>query len=534
MIEKVIIKNYKCIESLILNLNDNMNILVGNNEQGKSTILEAINLALTGSLNKRSIHNELNPFLFNNRVVENYLKKVKQNENELPPYILIEVYLKENELTSSLKGSINSLRENSCGISLTIEFDEEYTEEFKQYIKETPSVKNIPIEYYKVSWYSFAYNPITVRSNPVKCLLIDTSGGSSWIGTDRYISNVISDTLDPKQRALLNFYYRDIKESFSKIDSISEINRILSKRTGEISDKELSVSLDISQKNGWESNLTAYLDDIPFNLIGKGEQNSIKLKLSLEARADEAQVILIEEPENHLSYSNMNKLIDQISKKCEGKQILITTHSTFVLNKLGLDKVILINNGKYMTLKQLEKDTYDFFKKLPGYDTLRLLLAKKAILVEGPSDELIVQKAYLQKYNKLPIENGIDVITVRGLSFKRFLEIADLLEKDVVVVTDNDGNVEHNIKKKYGDYYLKHSKIKICYSDDERYATLEPQIVAVNDIKLLNKIFETNYKSQEELIKYMTSSGNKSECAMKIFNSKEQIVMPKYINDAIE
>lgn len=39
-----------------------MNILVGNNEQGKSTILEAINLALTSTLNKRNIHNELTHF----------------------------------------------------------------------------------------------------------------------------------------------------------------------------------------------------------------------------------------------------------------------------------------------------------------------------------------------------------------------------------------------------------------------------------------------------------------------------------------
>jgi predicted ATP-dependent endonuclease of OLD family len=36
----------------------------------------------------------------------------------------------------------------------------------------------------------------------------------------------------------------------------------------------------------------------------------------------------------------------------------------------------------------------NILNKLPGYDTLRLILCNKAILVEGPSDELIVQKAY--------------------------------------------------------------------------------------------------------------------------------------------
>ncbi|WP_161921339.1 hypothetical protein [Pallidibacillus pasinlerensis] len=44
--------------------------------------------------------------------------------------------------------------------------------------------------------------------------------------------------MDPKQRATLNFNYRDIKEKFSEIDSITQINRTLSEKTGEISEKE--------------------------------------------------------------------------------------------------------------------------------------------------------------------------------------------------------------------------------------------------------------------------------------------------------
>ena len=52
------------------------------------------------------------------------------------------------------------------------------------------------------------------------------------------------------------------------------------------------------------------------------------------------------------------------------------------------------------------------------------------MLVEGPSDELVFQKLYMQTNDrKLPIEDGIDVISVQSLAFKRFLDIANLLEK---------------------------------------------------------------------------------------------------------
>lgn len=76
-ISKVKIVNFKRFKGeFTLNLNNGLNILVGNNEAGKSTILEAIHLALTGLYNGRYLKNELTQYLFNNQVVEEYLKKL--------------------------------------------------------------------------------------------------------------------------------------------------------------------------------------------------------------------------------------------------------------------------------------------------------------------------------------------------------------------------------------------------------------------------------------------------------------------------
>lgn len=62
------------------------------------------------------------------------------------------------------------------------------------------------------------------------------------------------------------------------------------------------------------------------------------------------------------------------------------------------------------------------------------MLAERVTLVEGPSDELVVQRAYLDAHGKLPIKDGVDVISVRGLQVKRFLDTAVQPEKPVVVV----------------------------------------------------------------------------------------------------
>jgi putative ATP-dependent endonuclease of OLD family len=176
-----------------------------------------------------------------------------------------------------------------------------------------------------------------------------------------------------------------MKDKFLADDKVSAINKSFHKKKGIVSKKSLSISLDTSSRASWEINVIPHLDDIPMSLVGKGEQNSVKIKLAMETSA-ESHLFLIEEAENHLSFSNLNVLIKHIADRLNDRQLIITTHSGFVLNKLGLGSVLMFRDGRAMTLNALQKETYEYFMKLPGYDTLRLILSRRAILVEGPSD----------------------------------------------------------------------------------------------------------------------------------------------------
>lgn len=531
MIKKIYIQNYKIFEHFDLEFNDDLNIIVGDNEAGKSTILEAINLALTKKINGRFVEHELTPFLFNTNCVAKYLLSLKDGKPPKLPEIIIEVYLSDEPGLESLRGSMNSKKEDSIGVKIEIIFDEDYKEEYNNLLERPhDELHLVPSEYYKVQWHSFANNAITLRSLPVRLSHIDTTAIRLQSGTDYYLQDIINNDLDTKERVGLNIEYRKLKEAFSRQESIKGINEKLTDKKGAITDKDLSISIDISQKSNWETHMVPHLDDLPFQFIGKGEQNALKIMLALERKAGVSDIILIEEPENHLSFSSMNTLVNKITSKCEGKQIIITTHSAYVLNKLGLENLILLHENKKTTLRNLSIDTQNYFKKLSGYDTLRLVLAKKAILVEGPSDELIVQKAHLIKHKVLPIAAGTDVINVRGLSFKRFLDIAKELGKEVVVVTDNDGDYKNKVDSNYEDYKT-FTNIRICRSENDSAPTLEPQIVESNNLDVLNNIFGTSHKDQEALKEYMGK--NKTECALNIFDSTEGIVFPQYIEDAI-
>ncbi len=541
-IRKITIENFKKFQKKrTFEFKDGLNILVGDNETGKSTVLEAVHLALTGYYHGRALAFELSQTLFNKNAIDDWLKSAGKG---ILPKIMVEVFFGDCS-DEMFKGNHNSEGDgNACGIRFSVLFNEDYKEELEA-IVESKEISGLPIEYYEVRLETFAREIITTRSIPIKSLLIDASEYKAGYNvSDVYISKIIKNRLEVSEKIAVAQAMRSLKGKLGKDETITKINCKLNEELAETIG-HISLGVNIGTVNAWEKDFVLECDGIPLSYKGKGTQCFVKTHLALsDKKSDTSDIILLEEPESHLSFSNLNQLLRYIETKCEKKQILVTTHSSFVTNKLGLDRLILMSENETMKMNDLHPDTSNFFKKLPGYDTLRLILCKVAILCEGRSDELIIQRAYRDRHGHLPIEDGIDVISCEGLSFLRFLEIADKLKlKDVRVVTDNDGDVQ-KLEKKYENYLYKNKKdnIKICYDQDvnprgendpENYNpnTLESNLLKANDLKTLNAIFGRNRKDECELGKYMQQ--NKAECALKIFESSEKINYPKYIQDAV-
>jgi putative ATP-dependent endonuclease of OLD family len=135
-IERIIIENFKCFEGKFdLALKKNLNILVGNNEAGKSTILEAIHLALSGWIHGRYLSTALTQSLFNEKVVNSYLESLKDDNRLFPPSIVIELFfeIEDDSLKAIFEGNGNSLKQKACGVRFAVEYNEKYQEEYQQF-----------------------------------------------------------------------------------------------------------------------------------------------------------------------------------------------------------------------------------------------------------------------------------------------------------------------------------------------------------------------------------------------------------------
>ena len=531
-IESLTIKNFKGYEDLkSLKLKLGKNIIVGDNEAKKTTILEAINLVLSGVINGRYLTEEtLDPYLFNDTIVKKFIEDVSKNERpEYPPEILIELYFSD-DANSDFQGAENSLSDKTMkGIYLRIALMEEHQDYYQKLPNE--DLRSLPLELYSIELKKFSGTPQPRALLPIKGSFIDTTSNFQN-ASDQTISKILKQNLDKDDKIKASQFYRGLKEDYKN----HEIHKKLEEH---IEHPQASVSIDPSSKNTWHSHLSIYVKEIPFNFIGKGLQTVLKTKVALSSKKTEAAtVILIEEPENHLSHSSLNELVSLISNKCGEKQIIITSHNSFVANKLNLGNLILLNEGHPIYFDDLDSDTRSFFEKLPGYDTLRLLLAKQVFLVEGDADELVVQKIYKDvNSGLLPIENGIEVISVNN-TYERFFHLAKPLRKKVALIIDVDNKKESRVSLKESFNEIEY--IDVFFEENDKYEgelesynnnTLEPLLLKYNGRELLNSIFGKEFETDDEILKYMKE--HKTQCALDIFNSEERITPPKYIDDAI-
>jgi putative ATP-dependent endonuclease of OLD family len=543
-IKKLRVRNFKKFADQTFEFNDDINVIVGDNECGKSSLLEAIELCLGHCHRGKPLTPEVLAELFNGDCVDAYVKG--DHAQTSLPELLVEAYLDGNP---ELKGTINSEQANTEGIFLRMLFDPDMSPYYAAFA--ASDVLTVPFELYKVEWFSFAWKPQTQFNKPVNCLFVDPTRLHPTFGRSRYISSIINSTADKSARSTLNLNYRQLKVRFNEEEDVKAINEKLN-AGNELTAKSLKIVADIAPSSSWESSLGLAVDDVSFAHIGKGEQNQIQIKIAIQNKAKDVDIVMLEEPENHLSHINLIQLISYIEKKNAGKQIFLTTHSSYVLNKLSIEKLCLLSNG-YTKLNNVNENTVKTLKRLPGYDTLRLVLARKVILAEGPSDELVLKRIYRDKHKRLPEEDGIDIIVVRGIGFKVYLDIAKALKHPVRVVKDNDGNYQKNIVDWRNEDYADCPFIECLSPANDDHRSLEPALVAANSatvekldafakVALSTVTCNGDFAACPDIAAksdffnkwFAGDSGKKKvDSAIRIFDSSEAIGFPDYMMKAV-
>lgn len=513
------IEGFKKFVSLQMDFNEHMNILVGENEAGKSTILDALRTVLNQQY--RNSDKAILRDLFN-------VDKVKAFQEhpgiKTLPRIVIEVEL---ELDPNRKDAEYFYGEvyGECkqqtekyGIRFECRFDEELGNGLDGIINEG----RIPYEYYSLTWTTFANRPYQMVKRPINFISIDTTNNGAISSFNYYNRTLFTNKYDESTRIKAKNTFRDqLEQAFERV-GLPPI------------DERRKFSID-SKKVVLETVLSVFEDSIPLENRGSGMESLIKTKIALEKESG-LNVILMEEPENHLSFTTLRKMLKEISDQQETSQIIVATHSNMIASRLNLNNVLWITAGGAKSLHTVNKDVADFFVKADDNAFLQLLLSKKAILVEGATEFLLVPYFYQKLTGKTIEEDEVTVISCNGISYHKYLAIADATNKKIAVITDNDGKQERVTWAETfnGSHDLQH----VFMAGDIQNWTWEVCIYKENQVLLENQI---KVKPNIQYLFHGNDYGpvlgkmlnNKVNAAYFMLMSAQEYEAPQYVKEAI-
>ncbi|WP_338752902.1 ATP-dependent nuclease [Bacillus sp. FJAT-52991] len=178
-------------------------------------------------------------------------------------------------------------------------------------------------------------------------------------------------------------------------------------------------------------------------------------------------ITLIEEIEAHLHPQAQYRLIKyielQLKKAKANGQFIITTHSPSLAASISPEYIVqLYEENAYELSKgstMLEDEDYEFLKRFLDATKSNLFFAKGIIFVEGDSESLLIP--VIAELIGLPLhEYGISIVNVNGTSFERYIKLfsraddGNKFKLPVSVITDLDIKPWIYYEKGWGkDYY---------------------------------------------------------------------------------
>lgn len=276
---------------------------------------------------------------------------------------------------------------------------------------------------------------------------------------------------------LIKDYFNDCSVKGGQVSNKEQIADPINQFLKDFIDDNYISKFDIT-----EAEIKSILEKISLGIDGKdnlglGTMNRLFMATELlhlkKEKYDGLKLCVIEELEAHLHPQAQMKIIETLDKEANtGIQFILTTHSPNIASKVDLKSLIICNNNDvfplgedytYLGEKTKEskyENSYKYLKRFLDVTKSNLFFAKGVILVEGWSEEILIPEI-AKKINCELTKKEISIVNVGSTAYLDFAKIFlrkednNELKVPVSIVTDLDKReyereviIEEGVQKK--------------------------------------------------------------------------------------
>ncbi len=422
---KIHIENFRRYKSVDVDFQQGLNLLVGENDSGKSTIIDAIKL-VTGThsndwnrLTKDDFHTDGTSRTTELKIVCTFYELSPEEASAFLEWLSIsggKYYLKLT-LIGRRKEKNNSLSD--------VYYDVKAGEDEESGMISGEAKNKLKVTYLK-ALRDAEYELAPRRGSRLSQIL----GAHEIFQEHENREHPLVETMNKANVEVKDYFEnregKEIAETINikYLQEFSLLNNPLSSKFG-IAPNDLGRILEklellgFSIKNG--SNLGLGSNNLLFIaaelLLLKKGSGYLGLKLSL-----------IEEIEAHLHPQSQLNLIDFLSKQSVslGFQTIISTHSNSLASKVNLNNLLLCKGGEVHSLRigetRLAETDYEFLRRFLDDTKANLFFAHAVIIVEGDAENLLIPT--FAEYIGYPLHRyGISIVNVGNTALLRYAKI---------------------------------------------------------------------------------------------------------------
>jgi putative ATP-dependent endonuclease of OLD family len=466
---------------LTVPFHEGLNVLIGENDSGKTAIIDAIKLVLKTHAYEWIKVEDKDFYQGNDKLrIELKFKGFKPNESK--NFIEWLGWEGEGEKAEPILKLIYQVEKNE---------DRIFPSDVKGGMDEIGYLLNAEAkEYLKVTFLKAlrdADNDLTAKKNS---RLSQILGGHELFKKKTKKEEHEFEKMFVEVNERINYWFNDCATNESTPKSKKElikdcIDSFLKSFISESYTSKLQVS---------EVEIKAILEKISLgidghNNLGLGTMNRLYMAaelLHLKKEWNGLKLCLIEELEAHLHPQAQMKVIEAFQKE-KDVQIILTTHSPNLASKVDLDNLIICSNGDVFSLKKgctkLEVSNYSYLKRFLDVTKSNLFFAKGVILVEGWSEEILIP-VLAKRLGYDLTEKEVSIVNVGSTAYLHFAKIflpidGRTMNIPVAVITDLDNRPQNKddsfceIKKAEKESSIKKlreefdkTKVKLCCTND--------------------------------------------------------------------